>query len=80
MAAPDVLLLYMHSSSKTTTRATPGSLPSGGEPNYSFPASLPSHCGGKFGRKAIALSDASPNSSFSSPRNRGSRCTTDWYP
>lgn len=53
MAAPDVQLLYMHSSSKTTTRATPGSLPSGGEPNYSF---LPS-CRRIVGKFAAARSE-----------------------
>lgn len=39
MAAPDVLLLYMHSSSKTTSPATRESRPSGRQPDSSSPCS-----------------------------------------
>lgn len=49
----------MHSSSKTTTRATSGSLPSGGEPNYSFPPAcrciVGEVCSGAIGGKATNL-------------------------
>lgn len=39
MAAPDVLLLYMHSSSKTTNLATRESQPSGRQPDSGSPCS-----------------------------------------